>query len=69
MRKLKTGKLLWETIEAAAREKWNLSDDYELRMIDLGNEDDGECECRMKHKESEKFRRGFVSFKPYVMRR
>lgn len=65
----KIGKLLWNTIEDAAREKYGVGEDFILTMVDLGDPKEmtyGECECRINSKFDNRFHRGFVTFNPYI---
>lgn len=67
--KQKTGKLLWETIEDAARKKHDVGEEFVLTMADLGHPQNrtlGECEYRINNDKDKKYYRGFVSFDPYV---
>lgn len=69
MRELKTGKILWETIEEAARTKHNVGEEFKLTMVDLGHPDHrkvGECEYRINNEITKEFYRGYVTFNPYI---
>ena len=68
MRKQKTGKILWDTIEEAARKKHNVGEEYKLTMVDLGHPNAmnlGECEYRINNDDGQ-YKRGFVKFNPYI---
>jgi hypothetical protein len=69
LKQLKTGKLLWETIEEAARKKHAVGNDYVLKMVDLdisNKQKVGKCKYRISSTKEQAEITGTVSYEPYI---
>ena len=69
MKELKTGNLLWNTIEELARKEHNVGDEFILTMIDLGHPHRnvfGTCKYRINNEKEKSYYEGTLTFDPYI---
>lgn len=69
MAELKTGKVLWDTIEERARAQHDVGADFVLTMLDLGHPHRrtvGTCYYRINNEKEKSYYEGRLTFDPYV---